>query len=458
MTGIGTVILFGATGDLARKMLFPALYRLEERHVLDQRIVGVALDDWSVDRLKDHIGHAIDAAVPDADQDIVSRLQSRIDYVSGDYRDEASFEKLAACVGTAGGVLHYLAIPPELFEAVATGLDRSHLLDDGRLLLEKPFGRDWKSAHQLNSFLHRAIDESAIFRIDHFLGKEPVENLLAFRYANPILDAIWNRHNVDHIEITMAESFGVAGRGPLYETLGVVRDVVQNHILQVLCLLTMEAPVAADADAYADERSKVLRAMREIDPSQVVYGQYDGYRNVNGVAPESTTPTFVAFETAIDNPRWYGVPIRITAGKELSETSTRAEVVFRPSPPLNFASARIVPPPNRLVIRIEPSDGVDLVLQTKCPGEGLQLISTTLSVDYEQVFGRIPLAYERVLHDALLGDRSQFAREDAVEEAWRIVDRIADPVERPSVYPPGSTGPKTPWGAPDATSEGKTCL
>jgi glucose-6-phosphate 1-dehydrogenase len=197
--------------------------------------------------------------------------------------------------------------------------------------------------------------------------------------------------------------------------------------------------------------------MRELTPSQVVYGQYDGYRKVDGVASDSMAPTFVAFEATIDNPRWYGVPIRITAGKELSETVTKAEVVFRPSPPLNFASGRIEPPPNRLVIRIEPSDGVDLVLQTKCPGDGLRLISTPLSVDYEQVFGRIPLAYERVLHDALIGDRSQFAREDAVEEAWRIVDRITDPVERPPSYPAGSSGPETRWRAPATTSEHGTC-
>jgi glucose-6-phosphate 1-dehydrogenase len=457
MTQIDTIVLFGATGDLARKMLFPALYRLEERGVLDQNIVGVALDDWSVDHFKDHVGQAVAEGVDDTDSDIMSSLEARIDYVSGDYRDEASFDRLANSVGTTSGILHYLAIPPESFETVATGLDQAHLLDDGRLLVEKPFGRDWKSARQLNAILHRSIDESAIFRIDHFLGKEPVENLLAFRYANPILDAIWNRNYVDHIEITMSESFGVADRGPLYETLGVVRDVVQNHILQILCLLTMEAPVAADADAYADERVKVFRAMREMTASRVVYGQYDGYRNVDGVAPESTTPTFVAFETTIDNPRWYGVPIRITAGKALSETFTKAEVVFRPSPPLNFGSDRIEPPPNRLVIRIEPSDGVDLVLQTKCPGDGLQLVSTPLSVDYEQVFGRIPLAYERVLHDALLGDRSQFAREDAVEEAWRIVDPITDPFDRPPSYAVGSNGPEPPWHASAMTSERKNC-
>jgi glucose-6-phosphate 1-dehydrogenase len=457
MTQIDTIVLFGATGDLARKMLFPALYRLEERGLLDQRIVGVALDDWSVDRFTRHVGKAVTEGVPDPDSDTLGKLQSRIGYVSGDYRDEASFRRLADSIRTTGGILHYLAIPPELFETVANGLEQAHLLDDGRLLVEKPFGRDWKSARQLNTILHHTIDESAIYRIDHFLGKEPVENLLAFRYANPILDAIWNRNYVDHIEITMAESFGVADRGPLYETLGVVRDVVQNHILQILCLLTMEAPVAADADAYADERVKVLRAMPEIDPSRVVYGQYDGYRDVDGVAPESITPTFVAFEATIDNPRWYGVPIRITAGKGLSETMTKAEVVFRPSPPLNFASERIEPPPNRLVIRIEPSDGVDLVLQTKCPGDGLQLISTPLSVDYEQVFGRIPLAYERVLHDALVGDRSQFAREDAVEEAWRIVDRTIDPVEDPPSYPTGSSGPEVPWHTRPMTSEHKSC-
>jgi len=394
---------------------------------------------------KEHVGQAIAAGIPGADVSTVSRFQSRVDYVAGDYRDDASFARLAASIGASRGVLHYLAIPPELFESVASGLHRSHLLDGGRLLVEKPFGRDRESAHRLNMILHEFADESAIYRIDHFPGKESVQNILALGFANPILDAVWNRHFVDRVEITMAESFGVANRGPLYETLGVVRDVVQNHVLQVLCLLTMEAPVSADHDAYADERVKVLRAMPTVDPADVVYGQYDGYRGIGGVAPDSKIATFVALETTIDNPRWYGVPMRIVAGKGLEETITEAEVVFRPSPPLNFAPDRIEPRPNRLVIRIGPSDGVDLLLQTKCPGDGLKLATTPLSVDYEQVFGRIPLAYERVFHEALVGDRSQFAREDAVDEAWRIVDRITDPRERPPSYAVGSRGPDIPW-------------
>jgi glucose-6-phosphate 1-dehydrogenase len=437
---IDTIVLFGASGDLARKLLFPALYRLEERHDLEQRIIGVALEDWTDQDLAKHATAAIGEAIDEPDSRIVQQLTGRLSYVSGDYNDRSTFDRLAATVGS-GACLHYMAIPPSFFEKVIGSLATVGLLERSRLLVEKPFGRDLESARALNAFLHGVIDEKKIFRIDHFLGKEPVENLLTFRYANPIIDAIWSRHHIDRVEITMAESFGVDGRGALYDSLGVVRDVVQNHILQIVSLLAMEAPVTAAADAYADERVKVLRAMKAVTPDEVVYGQYEGYRDVKHVAADSKTATFISFTTAINTPRWYGVPFSITAGKALDRTITKAEVVFLPSPPLPFDPDPTPPEANRLVFRIGPSDGVDLVLQTKLPGNGLDLATTPLTVDYDQVFGRIPLAYERVLHDALADDRSQFAREDAVEEAWRIVDDNTDPTTDPIPYATGSAGP-----------------
>lgn len=434
------IVMFGATGDLARKMLFPALYRLEQREVIAQRVIGVALDDWSLDGFSEHVSRAIRDGVGRVDEVVERRLLERLGYVSGDYRDPGTYEKLASAGPHRGNCLHYLAIPPSMFETVIDGLDRTRLLTSSRVLVEKPFGRDAKSARELNRVLHRSLDEKAIYRIDHFLGKESVENLLTFRYANPIIDSVWSRHYIDHIQLTMAESFGVEDRGALYESLGVVRDVVQNHLLQVVCLLTMEAPVTAEADSYADERAKILKAIRPIDRGQTIFGQYKGYREADHVSTDSIVPTFVALELAIDTPRWHGVPVLIRAGKGLATTSTEAVVVFRESPPLPFTNQGIVPEANRLVFRLGPSDGVDLLLQTKVPGAET-LATTPLAVDYETVFGRIPLAYERVLHDALEGNRSQFAREDSVDQAWRIVSEVCDPGDEPHEYERGSWGP-----------------
>jgi glucose-6-phosphate 1-dehydrogenase len=441
MSDIDVIVLFGATGDLAAKMLFPALYRLEEQGAIDQRIIGIALDEWDTERFASHVAYAVTAAVPDVDADVRDRLVARLSYVAGNYAEAETFTRLVTATGEAARCLHYLAIPPKLFEAVVSGLEGAGLMSHSRVLVEKPFGRDLETARHLNGVLHHGVAEESIFRIDHFLGKEPVENLLAFRYANPIFDAVWNRHYIDHIQLTMAETFGIDQRGALYETLGVVRDVVQNHLLQVLCLLTMEAPVSPRADSFADERAKVLTATRSLTADDIVYGQYDGYRDSDHVAADSRVATFAALRLAIDTPRWYGVPIYVRAGKGMATTATQAVVVFRESPPLPFSPQPGVPEANRLVFRIGPDDGVDLLVQTKRPGEGVRLATTPLKVDYDRLFGRIPFAYERVLHDALTGDRSLFAREDAVEEAWRIVDAIADPPTGPETYPQGSWGP-----------------
>lgn len=442
MSDIDVMVLFGATGDLAHKLLFPALYRLEERKALSVRIVGVALEDWTRDRFADHVTGAMTAAISDYDEHVGQRLLSRLGYVGGNYGDSSTFRRLAAIAKPETGCLHYLAIPPSMFETVVASLDDAGLLTGARVLVEKPFGRDLASARLLNEVLHKAIAEEAIYRIDHFLGKEPVENLLAFRYANPIFEAVWNRHHIDHVQVTLAEDFGVADRGALYETLGVIRDVVQNHLLQVIGLLAMEAPIQPNAAAYAAERTKLLKATRTLTAADVRYGQYEGYRNVAHVAADSTVATFAAMRFAIDTPRWYGVPFYVRTGKAMATTATTATVEFKESPPLPFSPERSQPEPDRLVFRIGPSDGVDLLLQTKEPGEGVHLSTTPLTVDYETLFGRIPFAYERVIHDALEGDHSQFADECAVEEAWRIVDAITDPAVPPPSYPQGSWGPQ----------------
>ncbi len=441
MSDLDTVVLFGATGDLAAKMLLPALYRLEEQGAVEQRIIGIALDEWDTERFASHVAYAVTAAIPDADPEVRDRLVARLEYVAGDYAERDTYSRLGSATGQDARCLHYLAIPPKMFEAVVSGLAGAGLLEHSRVLVEKPFGRDLETARHLNGVLHRAVPEESIFRIDHFLGKEPVENLLAFRYANPIFDAVWSRHYIDHIQLTMAEAFDIDQRGSLYETLGVVRDVVQNHLLQVVCLLTMEAPISPRADSFADERAKVLTATRSLTPDDIVYGQYEGYREADHVASDSQVATFTALRLAIDTPRWYGVPIFVRAGKAMATTATEAVVVFRESPPLPFSEQHDPPDTNRLVFRMGPGDGVDLLVQTKCPGEGLRLATTPLTVDYDNLFGRIPFAYERVIRDALAGDHSLFAREDAVEEAWRIVDTIADPPTAPDTYPQGSWGP-----------------
>jgi glucose-6-phosphate 1-dehydrogenase len=439
---VGVLVLFGASGDLARKSLFPALYRLEERGELDQRIIGIALDTWDRERFRRHVEDALSEAIPQVDRGVEQRLTDRLDYVAGDYEETETFELLADAVGDSQGtLLIYLAIPPTLFETVLRGLADHGLAGSSRILVEKPLGRDLDGARHLNRVLRSVVPETSIYRIDHFLGKEPVENLLAFRYANPVFESVWDNRHIDHVQVTMAESFGVGDRGALYDSLGVVRDVVQNHLLQVVCLLTMEAPSSPEAESFAAERRKVLSAIPEITDDDIVFGQYRGYQDIDQVASDSTTPTFAALRLAVESPRWSGVPFFIRSGKELAATATQAVVVFKTPPPLPFGSEPRDPEPNRLIFEIKPKDGVDLFVQTKLPGEGVRLATTRLSVDYDSLFGRIPLAYERVLYDALTGDRSQFADEEAVEEAWRIVDGVADPPGPPPVYEPGGWGP-----------------
>jgi glucose-6-phosphate 1-dehydrogenase len=362
--------------------------------------------------------------------------------VSGDYREADTFERLRAAAGPCECPLFYLAIPPDLFDDVIEGIRAVGLNQKGRVVVEKPFGRDLQSAADLNEILHRSFPEEAIFRIDHYLGKESVESLLVFRFANSLLEPVWNRNFVSSVQITMAEDFGVEGRGAFYDTAGAIRDVIQNHLLQVLALLAMEPPAGADADALRDEKVKVFRQIATIDPRQAVRGQYRGYVDEPGVAPGSDVETFAALRFEIDSWRWSGVPWLLRAGKELPVTATEAVISFHDPPRLLFVDADSPPPePNRIRFRISPIDGVVLHLFSKEPGDRLVAEEVDLAVEYESVFGRRQDAYQRLLEDAMEGDPRRFGRADTILEQWRIVDRLIHEPSPLHIYERGTWGP-----------------
>jgi glucose-6-phosphate 1-dehydrogenase len=432
------LVLFGITGDLAKKMILPALYQLVRRGALTVPVIGVALTDWDDDHLRAHIADCVRAGGGEVDEEALARLQKSTTLVAGDYADPAVFTRLADRIGPTAFAVHYLAVPPSLFGTVADGLAGVGLAERSRLVVEKPFGRDLDSARALQALLARHYPEERIFRVDHFLGKEPVEDLLVLRFANTLLEPLWSRQWIDRFEITMAEDFDVADRGAFYDAVGTVRDVVQNHLLQVMAYLLMDAPLSDGADDQRDAKCRLLKAVRALDPTEVVRGRYDGYLDTAGVAPDSTTETFVAATFHVDDWRWAGVPVHLRAGKELPDTLLDVVAVLKPPPRPLFGSGT---QPDRIRLRLQPRAGIAITLLAKRPGRGDVPVEIPVAVDFREALGPADAAYVRIFGDALAGDPTHFARMDTIEEAWRIVMPIVDPGAEPAAYAPGSWGP-----------------
>jgi len=456
------LVIFGITGDLAKKMTFQALYNLETDGLLNFPILGVAVEDWSDDDLRSALRTALDDSGTQVKVDVFDRLAQRLKYLKGDFTHAATYKTLAKQLKGCSRPLYYLEIPPALFAPVVVALGKADLVRDAKVMFEKPFGHDLASAQALNDELHEILSEEQILRVDHFLGKQPVSDITCLRFANSLFEPLWNRDHVSGVYVTLAENFGVNDRGAFYDPVGALRDVVQNHLLQIVAVLAMEAPVRPGPAALWDRKVDVFRAMSAVDPARCVRGQYDGYQNVSGVTKGSKTETFVSLRLAIENWRWSGVPFFIRAGKELPVDATEVRVIFKRPPRLSFLNIPHHGDANQLIIRVNPDPGVRLTMVSKgSDGRGSRDVHLDLSFVAE--LGTPSGAYERLFHDAFSGDLSQFTREDAVEETWRVLQPLIEQPPSVIAYAPGSWGPTqadellkghTPWQIPWLTTAG----